>query len=217
MKHTTYRGKDWGKLAESFEKLAEKVVGSEINESIFLRLKRETGLGAVVEFGCGTGYFSQAVVNNVKNLLLTDISSDMLNIAKQKFQNFKNISFEISNCSQTQFADNMFDTVLITNVLHVIKSPRTAFEEIHRILKPGGSMIAADLTGFDMSFPAKIKLIFRYLVNMGIPPKADKGNLTLEDFKTFAAETGFRIENNELIRTQKINAVYFKGRKFLKN
>ncbi|MEA1924706.1 MAG: hypothetical protein U9M95_02445 [Candidatus Altiarchaeota archaeon] len=97
-------------------------------------------------------------------------------------------------------------------MLHIIKSPEQALKESHRILKNNGLLIAVDLTGYGMKKVDMLKLGFRYLRNMGKPPKADKGNLSPEDLEVLAGKAGFKVEENKLLGAG-IKAVYFTGRK----
>ncbi len=205
--------KNWGKLAEQFDEMSDYVVGPEINREICRKLHEEKNLGKVIEFGCGTGYFTKEIINNADNVIITDVSEEMLSVAKKKLANFKNIVFQKVDCRETEFTSEEFNTILMINVLHVIKYPAYAIKESYRILKPGGLLITIDLTSYDMTTIEKLKLFFRFLKKMGMPPiKADKGNLSPNDLASFAENSGFIIKENILIGN-KMKALYFKGEK----
>ncbi len=57
------------------------------------------------------------------------------------FQAKKRISYEVGSIFNTSFEDSTFDYVLLLEVFEHLFSPYSVFEEIHRILKPGGSVI----------------------------------------------------------------------------
>ena len=202
--------KDWGKIAENFDELSEYVVGEAINKEISEKLSKEKNLGEVIEFGCGTGYFTKAIAKNAEQIIATDISEEMLETAKRQLKDYKNICFQKADCIATTLPDKKFDTVLMVNLLHVIKSPFQALDESCRIIKPKGQLIAIDLTGYGMKKFEMLKLVFRYLRKMGKPPKSDKGNLSPDDVKYLAEYAGFKTEENKLLG-DKIKAVYFKG------
>ena len=202
--------KDWGKMADKFDETARYVVGEAINEEISERLSNEKNMGSVIEFGCGTGYFTEVIAKNAKQVIATDISYDMLEMTKKQMKDYKNISFQKANCKATNFPDNKFDTVLMVNLLHVIKEPYQALEESYRILKDTGLLITIDLTGYGMKKFEMLKLGFRYLRKIGIPPKADKSNLSTNDLESLAEKAGFKVEENKLLG-DKIKALYFKG------
>ncbi|MCK5283698.1 MAG: class I SAM-dependent methyltransferase [Nanoarchaeota archaeon] len=212
MKNNQKQEKDWGKMAENFDKISEYVVGKEIYQIICKKLSKEKNLGEAIEFGCGTGYFTKAIAMNAEYIIAADVSEEMLDAAKRQLKEYKNIKFEIADCKAATFPDKEFDTVLMVNLLHVIKEPHKALEESYRILKDGGLLITIDLTGYGMKKFEMLKLVFRFLRKMGRPPKADKGNLSPTYLETLAENAGFEVEENKLLGDKdKIKALYFKG------
>ena len=204
--------KDWGDMADKFDENTRYVVGEAICEEISERLSREKELGDVVEFGCGTGYFTKAIAKNARQIIATDVSTEMLGVAKRELKDHRNITFRVANCKATNFPDKEFDAVLMVNLLHVIKEPSCAMDESYRILKDNGSLIIIDLTGYGMKKFEMMKLAFRYIRKMGKPPKTDNGNLSHKDLEVLAGNAGFEIEENKLLG-DKIKALYFKGLK----
>ncbi|MEA1924714.1 MAG: class I SAM-dependent methyltransferase [Candidatus Altiarchaeota archaeon] len=202
--------KDWGKMADKFDENTRYVVGEAICEEISERVSKEGNLSNVIEFGCGTGYFTKTIIKNARYVTATDISDDMLEMAKNQLKGCGNITFKRADCKSNGFPDKEFDTVFMANLLHVIKNPSCALEESCRILKPGGLLITVDLTGYGMKKFEMLKLGFRYVRKIGKPPKADKGNLSPDDLESLAGNAGFRIEEIELLG-DKLKAVYFKG------
>jgi len=74
--------KDWGEMAERFDESTRYVVGEAICKEISERLSKEKNLGEAIEFGCGTGYFTRAIAKNAARIIATDVSKDMLDMAK---------------------------------------------------------------------------------------------------------------------------------------
>jgi len=70
--------------------------------------------------------------NNVKNVLATSISDELLKIAKA--DGFIN-SFKIENAEQLSFGDNSFDFVLCKESYHHFPRPMIAFYEMLRVAK----------------------------------------------------------------------------------
>ena len=202
--------KDWGKTADNFDEITEYVIGKDIVNEMIKKLAEEKNLGSVIEFGCGTGYFTRIIAKNAKQVIATDVSNDMLKVVKKQLREYENINFQKADCKSTSFPDNEFDTVLMGNLLHVIKNPHEAMEESWRILKKGGSFISIDLTAYGMKKFDVLKLAFRYLRKIGKPPKGAKNNLTPKIVESLAEKAGFRIEENILLGN-KIKALYFKG------
>jgi len=91
---------------------------------------------ALLELGCGTGYFTQEIAKTGANIVAIDISSELLKIAENNVQD-KNVSFKEENAYNMTFEDNRFDYILGSSVLHHLDIKK-AISEIYRVLKDGG-------------------------------------------------------------------------------
>ena len=91
---------------------------------------------ALLELGCGTGYFTQEIAKTGANIVAIDISPELLKIAENNVQN-KNVSFKEENAYNMTFEDNRFDYILGSSVLHHLDIKK-AISEIYRVLKDGG-------------------------------------------------------------------------------
>ncbi|XSG81829.1 MAG: class I SAM-dependent methyltransferase [Methyloligella sp. ZOD6] len=107
----------------------------------------------VLEFGCGTGTTALELAPFVDRLLATDISQEMIAIARQKAEaeNRASIAFEVTEPGSSQWADETFDCVLGFNILHLIIDRQLVLENIRRVLKPGGYFISKTPCLNDMS------------------------------------------------------------------
>ena len=74
---------------------------------------------AVLEIGCGPGYFSRAIAGAVPegSLVLFDLQPEMLKIARQRLSGFANIRFTQGDASSLPFPDASFNAVLLVLVL----------------------------------------------------------------------------------------------------
>jgi ubiquinone/menaquinone biosynthesis C-methylase UbiE len=68
----------------------------------------------------------------------------MLAIAKQKCQNFSNVSFYVASASKLPFGDNSFDVIVSANAFHYFDEPNRVLKEMKRILKSEGKLIILD-------------------------------------------------------------------------
>ncbi len=92
----------------------------------------------VLELGCGTGYFTRALASTGAQITAIDISVDLLAAAQRECPS-ENVSFEVQNAYDLTAADATFDSVVGSSVLHHLEVD-AALQEIHRVLKPGGSV-----------------------------------------------------------------------------
>jgi len=91
---------------------------------------------ALLELGCGTGYFTKEIAKTGANIIAIDISPELLKIAENNVQ-CQNVSFKEENAYNMTFGDNQFDYILGSSVLHHLDIKK-AISEIYRILKDGG-------------------------------------------------------------------------------
>ncbi len=96
------------------------------------------------EFGCGTGTTALKLASSVARLTATDISSEMIAIAREKAaaQGCANAVFEVGAPDAAPWPDASFDVALGFNVLHLIEARGAAYRGVHRLLKPGGLFIS---------------------------------------------------------------------------
>ena len=106
------------------------------------RLLRETD--TVLELGCGTGTTALALAPSVARLLGTDVSGEMIAIAREKAraQGCANAEFEVAPADRAPGADGTFDAVLAFNVLHLVTDRSSVLRRAISALKPGGLFIS---------------------------------------------------------------------------
>ena len=165
----------------------------------------------VLEMGCGAGFFSEMIADKVKYLTATDLAPEMVAKAKEKLSEFGNVEVQKEDCYNTSFADNTFDAILMTNLLHIVKEPVTVLEESRRVLKDDGRVVIADLTGYGMRFLKKIALGMRYLRRFGKPAPCSR-NFSPGELAEIVKEAGFMVEESILIG-RNTNAVCLRGQK----
>lgn len=118
----------------------------------------ESGItaGYALEIGPGPGYLGLEWLKHTDGTSLTglDISPDMQALARQNAESYgfsERTTYRLGNCNQLPFEDASFDAVFTNGSLHEWEDPRGAFDEIWRVLKPGGRYYISDLRR-DMSF-----------------------------------------------------------------
>lgn len=95
----------------------------------------------VLELACGSGQFSFRLAERVRKWTATDFSEKMV-VEAQKQNGSQSLTFEVQDATNLPYPAESFDAVLIANALHIMPSPDKALEEIHRVLKPGGILLA---------------------------------------------------------------------------
>ncbi len=95
----------------------------------------------VLEIATGPGLLAKHIASAAKSVLATDYSEGMIAEAK-KGDYPPNLRFEVADATALPYAGDSFDAVLISNALHIIPVPEQALQEIDRVLRPGGILIA---------------------------------------------------------------------------
>ena len=202
----------WGRLASKFDEGSIHVVGSTVYQNVKEWVTNQfKDMSMVLELGCGTGYFSQMITDRVKHLIATDMSQKMLEQAKEKLGQYNNVEVWKDDCYGTSFENNMFDAVLLVNLLHIVKEPNTVLNESYRVLKPGGRVVIVDLTGYGMPFFSKMGLGIRYVRTWGKPTPYNR-SLNPTELSEIVKEAGFLIEDVRLVG-KKTKAVCLRGKK----
>ncbi|MCA9933169.1 MAG: class I SAM-dependent methyltransferase [Ardenticatenaceae bacterium] len=203
--------KYWSRFQDSYDKNQEYVVGKKLLGIISEKLGDLTGLGEVVEFGCGTGYFSEILFHNASQMIATDLSDELLGKAKMRLKDNPNVTFQKEDCVQTSFTPDRFDTVFMANIIHVIEHPIKALQESYRILKAGGILIIVTFTNHGMKKFDIIKMGARFLRAWGKPPQ-HTSSFSPESLASLMESAGFFVNESGLLGN-KTKAVFMIGQK----
>lgn len=98
----------------------------------------------VLEVGCGTGSTALLIAPEVAEILGTDISPEMVRIAKAKLQDspLDNVSFATMAETGIDGIKEPITAVLALNFLHLVGDPQKTIEDIARVLPVGGLFIS---------------------------------------------------------------------------
>ena len=209
---TDYKKEEyWSKFAKTFDEDQTYIVGEVIQQALMERLSRESGLGELIEFGCGAGFFTKVLAENAINVMATDLSDEMLAVARTQLKDWQNVIVEKADCEKTDYPDGKFGSVFMANLIHVIENPATALRESYRILKDGGLLLIVDHTGYGMKWFEMMKMVFRAMRKFGKPPPHTR-NLSPDELCSLVDSAGFQVEEIQLMG-DKAKALYLKGRK----
>ena len=106
----------------------------------------------VLDVATGTGDLAIDLIHtipSVKHVTGIDISEEMMRIGQEKVQALaleRKISFERQDSTATTFADGSFDAATIAFGIRNFSDIPAAARELHRILRPSGVLVIAELT-----------------------------------------------------------------------
>lgn len=106
--------------------------------------------GHCLEIGHGPGYLGLEWLKLTQKTTLTglDISPDMQVLAMKNAKSYNltdRTKYELGQSDKMPFQNDSFDAVFSNGSLHEWNNPVGAFNEIHRVLKPGGKYFISDL------------------------------------------------------------------------
>lgn len=183
--------KFWDKIAEKYSK--QPIANEEAYQWKLERTREHfTADSEVLEVGCGTGSTAITHAPYVKHILATDISANMLDIARRKAaeQDIPNVTFEQATVEALQAPVNSFDVILALSFLHLVEDKEATMTKLRTMLKPGGVFISSTVCLGDKMW--YIKLITPIARAFGFMPllKVFTQKQLLESLKS----TGFEID-----------------------
>jgi ubiquinone/menaquinone biosynthesis C-methylase UbiE len=112
------------------------------NDSIFIKDS------LVLEAGCGVGAQTKiiALKNPDSNFISVDLSEDSIREAKIMIESLgiNNVELKQADIYKLPFKNETFDSVIICFVLEHLHNPIQALNEIKRVLKIGGTVVAIE-------------------------------------------------------------------------
>lgn len=103
----------------------------------------------VADLGCGTGQMTAALAPFVHHVIAVDASAAMLNAAKKRLQEFRNVELRRGDLESLPIDDGRVDAATLALVLHHLAEPERAVAEVSRVLKPGGRVLIVDMLPHD--------------------------------------------------------------------
>ena len=163
MANTNNDAKFWDWVSVKYDEIADEQVGRFLRPSMLKYLGMEGSLGKVLEIGCGTGYFTEALADIAGHVTAIDISDGMLYRARERMKSAKNVTIRKEDCHKTSFLHAMFDTIFVGSLFNVVDDPAQILREIRRVLKPGGSLIIVNPDWGMMNGYNRGRSTFRFL------------------------------------------------------
>lgn len=156
-------------------------------ERLYFHLAPEKGK-KYLDIGCGTGNYTVALNRKGVDFIGLDPSREMLKIAQTKNNN---VSWHKGKAEKIPFEDKAFDGAIATLTLHHWSDLSHGFNELRRVLKPGGNLVV---------FTSTPKQMEGYWLNYYFPKMLQDSIQQMPKFEAVEKslkESGFEIKTTE--------------------
>ena len=182
----------WDKNAGRYDRFMRKdqAAYDEMYELIRPEVKAKT----VLELAAGTGLIAKHIVNAAAHIEATDASPEMIAEAKRDNRSAK-LHFSMQDMFRLPYADKSFDVVIVSNALHIVPQPEKALQEIKRVLKDDGTLIAPTFTHAGNSFSGKVRAFF--MKRVGFPLHS---RWTSAEYLRFLRQNGWAVRKSAVLK-----------------
>ncbi len=182
----------WDKNADRYDRFMRKdrAAYDEMYELIRPIVRHKT----VLELATGTGLIAKHIVNAAAHIEATDASAEMIAEAKRDNRSAK-LYFSVQDMFCLPYANQSFNVVIVSNALHIVPQPEKALQEIKRVLKDDGVLIAPTFTHAGNSFSGKVRAFFMKMAGFPLHSK-----WTSEEYLRFLQQNGWTVRKSAVLK-----------------
>ncbi len=182
----------WDKNAGRYDRFMRKdrAAYDEMYELIRPVVRHKT----VLELATGTGLIAKHIVNAAAHIEATDASAEMITEAKRDTRSSK-LHFSVQDMFRLPYANQSFNVVIVSNALHIVPQPEKALQEIKRVLKDNGVLIAPTFTHAGNSFSGMVRAFFMRMAGFPLHSK-----WTSEEYLRFLRQNGWEVRKSAVLK-----------------
>jgi ubiquinone/menaquinone biosynthesis C-methylase UbiE len=172
-----------GSVPANYDRFLGPLLFEPYAEEMVERLKMDQ-LRNVLELACGTGRVTRHLATMILDdgqLLATDVNPDMLELASILLPE-EGVQWQVADATSLPFDGHMFDHVICQFGFMFFNDKQKAFQEIYRVLKPGGKLIFSVWDELSKNpRPAIIQQVLLELMGDEAPDMSEKGPYSFFD------------------------------------
>ena len=182
----------WDRNAKHYDRFMRKDAAAYMQ--MYALLRPVVKANTVLELATGTGLIAKHIVNAAAHIEAADVSAEMIAEAKRDNRSAK-LHFSVQDMFRLPYADKSFDVVIVSNALHIVPQPEKALQEIRRVLKDGGLLIAPTFTHAENSFSGKVRAFFMKLAGLPLHSR-----WTSEEYLRFLRQNGWTVRKSAVLK-----------------
>lgn len=182
----------WDKYAGHYDRFMRKDKAA--YEELYALIRPVVDGKIVLELAAGTGLIAKNIVHQARMIEATDASPGMIAEARRDNASAK-LHFSVQDMFSLPYADGTFDTVIAANALHVVPRPEKALEEIRRVLKADGVLIAPTFTHADNALRGRIKAFLMKLAGFPLHSKWSSA-----EYLEFLRRNGWTVRKSAVLK-----------------
>ena len=182
----------WDRNAGRYDRFMRKDQAA--YEEMYASIRPVVKAKTVLELATGTGLIAKNIVNAAAHIEATDASAEMIAEAKRSNCSAK-LHFSVQDMFRLPYADQSFDVVIVSNALHIVPQPEKALQEIKRVLKEDGVLIAPTFTHAGNSFSGKVRAFFMRMTGFPLRSK-----WTSEEYLRFLRQNGWAVRKSAVLK-----------------
>ena len=181
----------WDKNAGRYDRFMRKdrAAYDEMYELIRPVVRHKT----VLELATGTGLIAKHIVNAAAHIEATDASAEMITEAKRTRS--AKLHFSVQDMFRLPYANQSFHVVIVSNALHIVPQPEKALQEIKRVLKDDGVLIAPTFTHAGNSFSGMVRAFFMRMAGFPLHSK-----WTSEEYLRFLRQNSWAVRKSAVLK-----------------
>ena len=182
----------WDKNAGRYDRFMRKDRAA--YDEMYVLIRPVVRHKTVLELATGTGSIAKHIVTAAAHIEATDASAEMIAEAKRDNRSAK-LHFSVQDMFCLPYANQSFNVVIVSNALHIVPQPEKALQEIKRVLKDDGVLIAPTFTHAENSFTGKVRAFFMKLAGFPLHSK-----WTSEEYLSFLRQNGWAVRKSVILK-----------------
>lgn len=113
---------------------------------LFSLQKRVPQANRILEVGCGTGYFTQLLIDNYPEARITavDFAENMIDFAKEKMGSIDRVQFTVDDAEEMiKIGKESYDLIVSNATIHLLQKPEETLRLCYKRLEPDGWLLAS--------------------------------------------------------------------------